>query len=71
MKSKTMQALDLVKEGMSAYAAAKQLGISQTAISRALSRREDKEICPCCGQVVREGYSVDKAKLKKTGANRA
>jgi predicted transcriptional regulator len=65
MKSKTMQALDLVKEGMSAYAAAKQLGISQTAISRALSRREDKEICPCCGQVVREGFKVNKSILKK------
>lgn len=58
-KSRTMKALDLVlQDGLTAYAAAKKVGISQSAVSRALSRREDKTICPCCGQVVREGFKV-------------
>lgn len=64
-KSKTMQAMDLIKEeGLSAYAAAKRLGINPSAVTRALQRREDKAICPCCGQVVREGYDVDRSVLK-------
>lgn len=63
-KSKTMQAVALVEAGMSAYAAAKKLGINPSAVSRALSRREDKTICPCCGQVVREGFKVDRAVVK-------
>lgn len=64
-KSKTMQAVALVEQGMSAYAAAKQLGISPSAVSRAIQRREDKTVCPCCGQVVREGFKVDRAVLKR------
>ena len=65
LKSKTMQALDLViNEGLSQYAAAARVGISTAAVSRALSRREDKTLCPCCAQVVREGYAVDKTVLK-------
>jgi len=65
VKSKTMQAIDLVlNEGLSQYAAAQQMGISQAAVSRAFSRREDKVICPCCQQVVREGYTIDKTVLK-------
>lgn len=65
VKSKTMQAIDLVvNEGLTMYAAAQQMGISQAAVSRAFSRREDKVICPCCQQVVREGYTIDKKLLK-------
>ena len=65
LKSKTMQALDLViNDGLSQYAAAAKLGISTAAVSRALSRREDKTLCPCCAQVVREGYAIDKTVLK-------
>ena len=65
VKSKTMQALDLVlNQGLSQYAAAARLGISTAAVSRAFSRREDKTLCPCCQQVVREGYAVDKTVLK-------
>jgi hypothetical protein len=52
--SKTMQALRLIDdEGLTAYAAAKRLGISAAAITRAQQRRAGREICPCCGQVVR------------------
>lgn len=52
--SKTMQALQLIDdEGFTAYAAAKRLGISAAAITHAQQRRAGKEICACCGQVIR------------------
>jgi len=58
-QSKTMQAVSLVlDEGLTVYAAAKQVGINQSAVHRALQRREGKQTCPCCGQVVREGFTV-------------
>jgi len=53
-KSRTMQALDLVSdEGLTVYAAAKQVGVNQSAVHRALKRRDGKDICPSCGQVMR------------------
>jgi predicted DNA-binding protein (UPF0251 family)/predicted DNA-binding transcriptional regulator AlpA len=62
VKSKTMQALDLVLiEGLSQYAAAQKMGVSTAAVSRAFTRRKDKTLCPCCGQVLRKGYSIDKS----------
>jgi hypothetical protein len=52
--SKTMQALQLIDdEGFTAYAAAKRLGISAAAITRAQQRRVGKTVCSCCGQVIR------------------
>jgi hypothetical protein len=51
-KSKTMQALDLVDQGMSRYAAAKQLDISESAVHRAWHRRQGKDICPTCNQII-------------------
>ena len=57
--SKTMQALQLIDdEGFTAYAAAKRLGISAAAITRAQQRRAGKQICACCGQVVSLGMTV-------------
>lgn len=54
-KSRTMQAIDLVlDEGMTVYAAAKQIGVNESAVHRALGRRKDKQICPCCNQVIRQ-----------------
>lgn len=71
-KSKTMQALALIQEeGLSAYGAAKRLGINPSAVTRALQRREDKTLCPCCGQVVREGYEVNPSVLKSRAAKTA
>lgn len=59
MKSKTQKAVDLVlHDGVTPFAAAKQLGIHPSAVYRALIRVEEKTICPCCGQVVREGFIV-------------
>jgi len=53
-KSRTMLAVDRVeKAGMTVSAAAKALGINQSAIHRAIKRREDKDICPHCNQVIR------------------
>lgn len=71
-KSKTMQAVDLVlNEGLTVYAAAKKIGVNQSAVHRALQRRGDKEICPCCGQVIREGFSLDQSKVKTPGRRSA
>lgn len=52
-QSRTMQAVALVDQGMTAYAAAKQLGIQQSAVSRALARRAAQHVCPTCQQLVR------------------
>ena len=52
--SKTMQAVALVlDEGLTVYAAAKQVGVHDSAVHRALKRREGKTVCPCCNQVIR------------------
>jgi hypothetical protein len=52
--SKTMQAVALVlDEGLTVYAAAKQVGVNDSAVHRALKRREGKPICEHCGQVIR------------------
>lgn len=59
MKSKTQQAVDLVRrDGINPNTAARQLGVHASAVYRALRRAETKPICPCCGQVVREGFEV-------------
>jgi hypothetical protein len=53
-KSRTMLAVDRVEnDGMTVYAAAKALGINQSAVHRAIKRREDKDVCPQCNQVIR------------------
>lgn len=51
--SRTMQAVALVADGMSTYAAAKQIGVNQSAVHRAITRRAGKEICSHCGQVIK------------------
>lgn len=53
-KSKTMQALELVDQGMTRYAAAKQIGISESAVHRAFYRRKDRPVCPACNQIIRQ-----------------
>jgi lambda repressor-like predicted transcriptional regulator len=64
-KSKTQIALALVRQGKTPYAAAKEAGIATSTLYTALKRQEDRELCPCCGQVVREGFEVNRAVLKK------
>lgn len=59
MKSKTQQAVELVRrDGVNPNTAARELGVHPSAVYRALRRAETKPICPCCGQVVREGFEV-------------
>lgn len=65
-KSKTQQAIDLIREnpGMTAYAAAAQVGVSEQAIYGAMRRTRDKKQCPCCGQVVRTGFDLDRGIIR-------
>lgn len=51
-KSKTMEALALVDQGMTRYAAAKKVGVSESAVHRAWHRRQGKNICPTCNQII-------------------
>lgn len=65
MKSKTQQAVDLVlKNGMTPHAAAALMDVHASAVYRALARAQEKLICPCCGQVVRDGFTIDQSVLK-------
>lgn len=57
-KSQTMQALARIGAGEKVAAVARDLGISTAAVYAALRRREGKEICPCCAQVVRKGFEA-------------
>lgn len=54
VSSRTQKALKLVREGQTAYQAAKALGISPTAIYRAQKRMQNRPVCECCGQVIRQ-----------------
>lgn len=65
VRSKTMQALDLIlQEGLTPYAAAQRMNVHPSAVYRALDRAQQKTICPCCKQVVREGFEIDRSVLK-------
>lgn len=53
--SKTQEALALVNQGMTPFAAAKQVGLSANTLYVALKRQREKqgiEACPCCGSLV-------------------
>lgn len=53
--SRTEQAIRLMQSmGWTAYRAAKEVGISQAAISRALNRRWARDRCPTCDQPVKK-----------------
>jgi hypothetical protein len=56
--SKTQQALIRVANGEKAPTIAKDLGISSAVIYAAMKKRVGKTICPCCGQIVREGFQL-------------
>lgn len=66
VKSKTQQAIDLMKDdpSITAYQAAARVGVSEQAIYGAIRRTRDKQQCPCCGQVVRSGFEIDRSVLK-------
>ena len=61
--SKTQTALALFDRGQSINAAARAVGIAAPTLHAAVKRRQAQKAagkvhCPCCGQVVREGFSV-------------
>lgn len=62
--SKTQQALRLVSEGVAIKQAAVQAGIAESTLRMAIGRTKGKEQCPCCGQVVREGFEINRDVLK-------
>lgn len=65
VKSRTQKAVDLVlKKDVTPHAAAKAQGLNASAVYRALQRAQNRTLCPCCGQVVREGFRVDRKALK-------
>jgi hypothetical protein len=64
-RSRTMTAVNLVlQRGMTQHAAAKRAGVNVSAVNRAIARRRQSECCPVCQQVLRDGFYVDKAKVK-------
>lgn len=71
--SKTQKALALVSQGRSVREAATEAGITEPTLYAAIKRIKDqsaagKERCPCCGQVVREGFEIDHSVLKSKEA---
>ena len=53
-KSRTMMAVEMVEVGgLTVYAASKKMGINQSAVHRAVKRREINPVCPHCNQVIR------------------
>lgn len=68
--SKTQQALAYLRENpdRSVYAAAKANGITPTTLYTAIAREKSRgrDRCPCCGQVVRDGFEVNHSVLKTT-----
>jgi len=62
--SKTQQAITLVRSGKSVKEAAQEVGIAEATIYIAINRTKGKDVCPCCGQVVREGFEINRDVLK-------
>ncbi len=64
--SKTQQALKMVAQGVAVKAAAEQAGIAESTLRMAIGRTKGKAQCPCCGQVVRAGFELDRSVLKES-----
>ena len=63
--SKTQQALALIaQEKISASEAARRVGVKSGTVLSAIMRTKGKTQCPCCGQVVRQGFAIDSSVLK-------
>lgn len=62
--SKTQQAMKLLAQGLAVKVAAEQAGIAESTLRMAMGRTKGKELCPCCGQVVREGFEINRDVLK-------
>lgn len=67
--SKTQIALGIFDQGATINAAAKEAGIAPSTLHAAIKRRNEqkaagKEHCPCCKQVLRDGFQIDRTVLK-------
>ena len=62
--SKTQQALAYVAQGMKIKDAADKAEVAESTLRMAIGRQRGKEVCPCCHQVVREGFEIDRSVLK-------
>ena len=67
--SKTLLAVRRVQAGEKVLDVAHDLKISPAAIYARKKREEGMARCPCCGQVVKEGFKIDRSVLK-AGAGR-
>ena len=56
--SKTQRALALIGQGKALEDAAKESGAALSTIRVALWKQKGRQVCPCCGQIVREGFEV-------------
>lgn len=64
--SKTQEALALVNQGMTPFAAAKQVGLSANTLYVALKKQRERqgvEACPCCGTLV-PGEKINREVMK-------
>jgi len=62
--SKTMQAVRRVQDGEKVLDVAHDLKISPAAIYAQIKREQGLTRCPCCRQVLKEVYAIDRAVLK-------
>ena len=62
--SKTQQALAYVAQGIKIKEAAEKAGVAESTLRMALGRQKDREVCPCCKQIVREGFEINRKVLK-------
>ena len=66
--SKPQQALALLASAdIGAREAARRVGIKAGTVLSAVMRMKGKAVCPCCGQVVREGFEINRDVLKDQG----
>lgn len=71
VKSKTQQALDLVDEGVTPFAAAHQIGVAPSTVYIAIKRRKHSgRRCPCCNQALRPGFDVTATAIAKAERDR-
>lgn len=62
--SRTAQAVRRVRSGETVRSVARDIGISEAAVYAQIKREEGLKRCPCCGQVLKEGFKVRKDVLR-------
>ena len=62
--SRTQQALAYVAQGMKIKDAADKAEVAESTLRMAIGRQKGKEVCPCCQQIVRKGFEINREVLK-------